>query len=1001
MSQLLTGIRVLELATGISGPYLGKLFADNGAEVIKVEPSGGDSARRHGPWGGNTTPAPETHSEQPAHSTDSADNADNASHADGINRADQSDRRGQAQQTDQNKTDQKQFERGTGQQIEQSPLFLHLNTNKRSVIADVGADEPSTDDLEFVRSLAATCDIVIEAFPPGHLDRVGLGYETLRQLRPGIVLTSITPFGQSGPYALAGYRGSDIVTYAMGGPMWGTGIDEREPIKLSGDVTSYQVGNLAAVPTLAAYQIAQRSGRSCHIDVSAFEAQAGTIDRRTSYLLYQAYTGEDVGREPRQPQRASPVGFYPVIDGWALALTLPSWTPRMVRTLADAGLGLGSQDEESLAERFANPAWMLDESLPEAVEAALYPWMLSHTRSDVAAAAQAHKWAVMPLNSPLDVIEDPHFEARGFFQRVTHPVAGTVTQLAAPFRIHPGTSSTQDSQPGATRPAPVRPTPTGPAPASPAPTSPTPIRPAPLLGQHQEEVRAEIGAAAKDPGDSTGGITSDSTGHYYGSHSSGANAAATATGSHAASHHVPAPQQAPVLPLEGIRVLDLTVVWAGPGCTMYLSDLGAEVIRVDNPYVFPTATRGFAARPPAALVTELGPLSGYPNNDPGLRPWNRHNMFSSHGRGKLSCTLDARTQLGRATLLRLVREVDVIVENNSLGVLPKLGLDWEAVHAANPRAVMLRMPSMGIDGPYSDYVGFGANFEALCGLTSLRGYADDDPTSLTSVFHMDPASAATAAFAVLAVLGRRDGIAGAAGTGLGELIEFSQSENVMQHIGEYFIDAAANGTHHAPLGNRSTARAPQGCYRCAVDPERPDHEDEWAVIACESDADWKALACLLDQDLTGQDRPDSTIALSEDERLATLAGRQAHHDEIDERIRQWTQARTSAEVFHQCQQAGVPAAPVLRESQLRTDPQMSDRYWFRQNGSVEQGWHIFPGRQWRWTGPDMPWRPIGVLGDANEYVYREILSLDEAEWQALCDEGHITRDYLAPDGASL
>lgn len=892
MSQLLAGIRVLELATGISGPYLGKLFADHGADVIKVEPPRGDPARCHGPWGDAAAPPGD---------------ADGAEH---------------------------------------SPLFLHLNTNKRSVIADICTAEPSAGDLEFVRSLAASSDIVIEAFQPGHLDRIGLGYKTLTDLRPGIVLTSITPFGQSGPYAQAGYRGSDIVTYAMGGPMWGTGIDEREPVKLSGDVTSYQVGNLAAVPTLAAYQMSQRSGRSFHIDVSAFEAQAGTIDRRASYLLYQAWTGTDVGRDARQPQRASPVGFYPTADGWALVFTLPSWAPRMVQTLTSAGLGGEDGDGNSLAERFASPAWLADPELPDMVETALFVWLAGHTQSTVGAAAQVNKWGVTPLNAPADLLDDPHFAARGFFVPVEHPAAGTVRQLGAPFRLHrvdPRDASDQAS------------------------TAP---RPAPLLGEHDAEVLTGLAA----PGI---GATSEA-------------------GSHRSPDPAPARQEPTLLPLDGIRVLDLTVVWAGPACTMYLGDLGAEVIRVDNPYVFPTATRGLMPRPPREINPELGPLSGYPAHDPGRRPWNRQNLFSAHARGKLSCTLDPRTELGRSTLHRLVQQTDVIVENNSLGVLPKLGLDWDTVHAVNPRTIVLRMPPMGLAGPYSDWVGFGANFEALCGLTGLRGYADDDPTSLTSVFHMDPASAATAAFAVLAVLGRRDGIDGTGGTGVGELVEFSQSENVMQHIGEYFIDAAANGTRHRPLGNRSVARAPQGCYRCATDPARPDHSDEWAVIACENDADWAALAGLLDRD-----RPDGTPVMGGDERLATLAGRHTYHDEIDERISAWTQQRTSAEVFHQCQQAGVPAGPVLRESQLRADPQMGDRCWFRQNGSVEQGWHSFPGRQWRWDGPEMPWRPIGILGDANEYAYRELLGLDDAEWQALCDEGHITRDYLNPDGTSM
>ena len=895
MSQLLAGIRVLELATGISGPYMGKLFADHGADVVKVEPPSGDPARRHGPWGDAAT---------------SPGNADAA---------------------------------------ERAPLFLHLNTNKRSVIADIGTAEPGTEDLEFVRSLASASDIVIEAFPPGHLDRIGLGYEELCARRPGVVLTSITPFGQSGPYAEAGYRGSDIVTYAMGGPMWGTGIDEREPIKLSGDVTSYQVGNLAAVPTLAALMMSQRTGRSTHIDVSALEAQAGTIDRRASYLLYEAWTGTDVERSPRQPQRASPVGFYPTADGWALVFTLPSWAPRMVQTLTEAGLGGEPGEGGSLGERFATPAWLADPELPDMVETALYVWLAGHTQSSVGAAAQVNKWGVTPLNAPADLLDDQHFAARDFFVPVEHPVAGTVRQPGAPFRLHHDVPRGASDQ------------------ASAAP------RHAPLLGEHDAEVRAGLSAASQ----------------------------ASGNGSPDAARQRHAPAQ---LPLEGIRVLDLTVVWAGPACTMYLGDLGAEVIRVDNPFVFPTATRGLMPRPPREINPELGPLSGYPDHDPGRRPWNRQNLFSAHARGKLSCTLDPRTELGRSTMHRLVRECDVIVENNSLGVLPKLGLDWDTVHAVNPRTIVLRMPPMGLEGPYSDWVGFGANFEALCGLTGLRGYADDDPTSLTSVFHMDPASAATAAFALLAVLRRRDGVDGSGGTGLGELIEFSQSENVMQHIGEYFVDAAVSGARHQPLGNRSVARAPQGCYRCAVDPERPDHDDEWAVIACETDDDWHALARLIDgdqQDAGSGDDGDGQPPLSADERLATLAGRFAHHDHIDARIGAWTADRTSHEVFHRCQAAGVPAGPVLRESQLRADPQMGDRIWFRQNGSVEQGWHSFPGRQWRWDGPEMPWRPIGILGDANEYVYRGLLGLDDAEWQALCDEGHITRDYLNPDGTSM
>ena len=322
--------------------------------------------------------------------------------------------------------------------------------------------------------------------------------------------------------------------------------------------------------------------------------------------------------------------------------TLPSWAPRIVQTLTSAGLGGDSGDGNSLVERFASPAWIADPDLPDMVETALFVWLAGQTQESVAAAEQVDKWAVTPLNAPIDLLDDPHFLARQFFQPTEHPAAGTVTQLAAPFRNPPGGGPSGGSQP-------------------------EPPQPAPLLGQHDGEVRAAAGAAS---------------------------AAVSGNGE-------PTHKGLPRLPLSGIRVLDLTVVWAGPACTMYLGDLGAEVIRVDNPYVFPTATRGLMPRPPREINPELGPLSGYPDHDPGRRPWNRQNLFSAHARGKLSCTLDPPTELRRSTLHRLVQQTDVIVENNSLGVLPKLGLDWETVHAVNPRTIVLRMPPMGTALPCS------------------------------------------------------------------------------------------------------------------------------------------------------------------------------------------------------------------------------------------------------------------------------------------------------------
>ncbi|HET7719230.1 MAG TPA: CoA transferase, partial [Acidimicrobiales bacterium] len=202
-------------------------------------------------------------------------------------------------------------------------------------------------------------------------------------------------------------------------------------------------------------------------------------------------------------------------------------------------------------------------------------------------------------------------------------------------------------------------------------------RPAPLLDQHGDEVRAE--EVAPKP--------------------------------------APAATTSERLPLEGVRVLDLTVVWAGPYVTMLLGDLGAEVIRVDNPWLFPSSTKGFAPRLTKELADALGALAGaFPEGDPGEDPWNRHAMFNCHARNKRIVTLDLAKPSGVETFLKLAEISDVVVENNAANVVDKLGIGWDALHARNPRLSMLRMPPMGLFGPYHDYVGFGAHFEALSGL---------------------------------------------------------------------------------------------------------------------------------------------------------------------------------------------------------------------------------------------------------------------------------------------
>ncbi len=844
MTQPLQGLRVVELAQGIAGPYAGKLFADFGADVVKVEPPQGDAARHWGPF-------PDDHSGE----------------------------------------------------IEQSATFLHCNTNKRSVVAD--ATDP--DGRATILRLCATADLVIESSTPGGPDDL---VAAIRAAHPAAVVLSVTPFGRTGPYA--GLPGEELTMYAMGGTLNSTGIEDREPVKLGANLGLYQCGNVAAMAALAALTSAAQTGDGIHIDLANLETQAGSIDRRMTYLLYKAYTDRDAPRLGGVNVGPLPLGVFPTEDGYVYLACMPAWIPRMLATVGDP----------DLAQRYANPAFMADTELPEYVDSVMYGWTLPRTRQQAMEEAQANGWAVTALNAPVDVLDDPHFTERGFFVEVDHPVAGRFRQPGPPIRLDDGWA--------------LR-------------------RPAPLLGQHTVEVLAEL---PPEPSPVT-----------------------SAAGSPASA---PAPAR---LPLEGIRVLDLTVVWAGPYAAMFLADLGAEVIRIDNPWVFPSATRGLMPRPPKELAEQLGPIfGGYPETDPGPRPWNRIALFNAHARNKRSITLDLRKELGRETFLRLVEQADVILENNAVGLWDKLGLGWDVIHARNPATIMVRMPSSGLWGPYKDYIGFGIHFETLVGLTALRGYADRDPSSNGSVFHMDAASGPAGAFATMMALRRREQ------TGVGELVELAQTENMCQHIGELFVDAARTGRVHGTLGNRHAWRAPQGVYP-SLPAEPPTHgrfgdasPDRWVTISVGSDGEWDALA-----ELVG--RPD----------LAGLDGatRRARHDELDEVVAAWTSTRTANDAFEACVARGIAAAPVATESDCYANPQLAARGFFRPNGNDELGTHVYAGHCWRWDGPPLRWAPLPTMGGDNEAVYRGVYGMSEDDYAALAADGHLSGDYLSPAGTPL
>lgn len=424
----------------------------------------------------------------------------------------------------------------------------------------------------------------------------------------------------------------------------------------------------------------------------------------------------------------------------------------------------------------------------------------------------------------------------------------------------------------------------------------------------------------------------------------------------------------PFGPLNGLRVIDLTIALAGAFTTMLLADLGAEVIKVESLQHYPTPTKGPRVPPRGDDPVSLSAARDYPDSEPGPDPWNRLSWFNSQARNKRDVTMDITRVRGRELFLRLVEKCDGLVENNSVGLLEKLGIGPEVLHEANPRLVIVRMPPLGLWGPDSTATGFGWHFEDLGGFLRVQGYPDG--VEVGSIF-MDGASGPAGANAFLMGLIERRR------TGRGMVCEVSQVENMVCHIGDLTMEAAMN--HRVPRrwGNRSPDFAPQGCYRCAGD-------DAWVVLSVRTDAEWSALRRVIGD-------PDSLRAPG----LDTLAGRSVMHDAIDDEITRWTATRTPMDATETLQAAGIPAGPVLSEADASSDPHLHGRGFFHLLEHPSCGTHFHAGANFHLSRtPPQLWRAAPTLGQDNEYVYKELIGVSDDEYVELIAEGHAGTDYV-------
>ena len=465
-------------------------------------------------------------------------------------------------------------------------------------------------------------------------------------------------------------------------------------------------------------------------------------------------------------------------------------------------------------------------------------------------------------------------------------------------------------------------------------------RPAPLLGQHTEEVLAESSPPRSN----------------------------TATPA--------APKR---LPLEGVRIIDLCVVWAGPFSTMLLGDLGAEVIKVENPFMMQPMTRGTIARPSKELLARFPPaVGGYPNNEPGPRPWNYNPTFVSMFRNKKSVTMDLRTPEGLELFGRLVATADAVVENNATETMEKLGITYDWLRKQKEDIIMMRIPAYGSAGEYAQARALGVHLESVMGHTLLRGYPDLDPSNNTPIFSGDYLAGSQTALAVMMALHHRDK------TGEGQKIEMAQAENASGMLAQAFMEYSLNGRVPERRGNRSLYDfAPWGIY-ATMGGSAEEALDHWLAISVSSDHEWQSLV-----------REMGNPAWAQDPALATNAGRLACHDLIDTHIEEWTAGFEDYDLFHRLQAAGVPSAPVIEGSRAFDDPHVQARANY-------QAQTLYDGiGPYRYTTPffKFPETPITVrqppvaLGEHNDYVYRDVIGVTEEEYDHYKALGYVSMDF--------
>ncbi|MBW0011825.1 CoA transferase [Mycobacterium sp.] len=484
-----------------------------------------------------------------------------------------------------------------------------------------------------------------------------------------------------------------------------------------------------------------------------------------------------------------------------------------------------------------------------------------HVAKD-AAADQAQRMGVplVPVNSAADLHHSPQYRHRGFFRNVSHPVLGDATYPTVPYML--------SGSPAAIRTA------------------------APTLGQHTAALLAQLGDPHQPP------VVS--------------------------SAQLKPPRNPRGGPLEGVRVVELTKVWAGPYAGKLLAMLGAEVIKVET----------------ACSPEEM---RAYGGTDINHAPY-----FLSINPEILSVDLDIKSSEDRARLRDLIAHSDIVINNLRPGAMERQGLAYEDLTAIKPDIISVSIKMWGNDGPLGHQTGYAPCFAALAGVASLVGYPGGPPLG-TSMRYGDSTVGAAAAYAAAVALLHREL------TGEGQFVDVSAVEVLSSMIGDCLLEQSLTGKSPGPSGNYHPDMCPHGCYPCSG--------GAWVAVAVADEAEWHRLCEVVDD-----------VALVHDARYATVEERQRHAEALDADLSRLTRNHDADVLAHRLRMAGVPAHKSSNAIDVIADERLWARELYRFVTDHREGQRPIVGPSWRIArSPARIERGAPDLGEDAEYVLQEIL----------------------------